>query len=400
MAFDIPTKNKIKELIAMSARTVAMMCASGTLMQTFLATLGFDSSLIYMHSSLLHFANVLTMILCANCTEKRNPIKYSAVTALPTCLLFLFYIPFAISRQATLSAYALIVAVGLVQQISVGLYNVCQYKVPYYIYRPNEYGVMASLCGMVSMLLSLGIGSVISYLTTKYSFINIMGISFVVAAALMLIVFIATWMQKSLRPIEKDIERAKNSKKHTIFTLLKYPAFSCLIHANILRGFAMGITTVLATIAFDLGYTERVTTLMVTVSSLASCLSCGLLALIAKRIASQKTLFWGSITVALIPLMLIDNKLIFLTVYGIVLFGRTLVDYSTPAMLLKMIPVDIAGPYNAWRIVIQNAGTLIATSVAAFLPIPLLLVMAGVCQVLAGISFVLVNKKYSPTEEV
>jgi hypothetical protein len=236
-------------------------------------------------------------------------------------------------------------------------------------------------------------------MTAKYPFISVMRVSFMIAAILMFIAFITTWVQKSLRPIEKDIQKAKDSKSVTVFTLLKMPLFSHLINANILRGFAMGITTVLATIALDLGYTERVTTVMVSVNSLAAVLSCGLLSLIAKKVSSHITLFIGSITVAIIPLLLVENKLLFLVIYGIIIFGRTLVDYSTPAMLIKIIPVEIAGPYNAWRIVFQNAGTLIATTVAAFLPIPVLLALAGFCQVVSGISFVLVNKKYSCKEK-
>ena len=59
---DDVSRNKIKAIIAYTARTVALMCASGTLMQTFLASLGFESSLIYLHSTLLQAANVLTIM--------------------------------------------------------------------------------------------------------------------------------------------------------------------------------------------------------------------------------------------------------------------------------------------------------------------------------------------------
>jgi hypothetical protein len=77
----------------------------------------------------------------------------------------------------------------------------------------------------------------------------------------------------------------------------------------------------------------------------------------------------GSLTFALIPLMLIPNKYVFLAVFALVYLGRTLVDYSVPALLRAAIPVQIAGPYNAWRMLLHNGGTLLATTIAAFIPV-------------------------------
>ena len=61
-------------------------------------------------------------------------------------------------------------------------------------------------------------------------------------------------------------------------------------------------------------------------------------------------------------------------------------------MLIRVVPVEIAGPYHAWRIALQNAGTLIATSVAAFTPVPVMLVLAAAFQLIAGASFFLVDR--------
>ena len=80
---DDVAKNKMKAIIAYTARTVALMCASGTLMQTFLASLGFESSLIYLHSTLLQAANVLTIILASNWANNGSPIKKAAFSTVP-----------------------------------------------------------------------------------------------------------------------------------------------------------------------------------------------------------------------------------------------------------------------------------------------------------------------------
>ena len=67
-----------------------------------------------------------------------------------------------------------------------------------------------------------------------------------------------------------------------------------------------------------------------------------------------------------------------------VCFWRTLVDYGVPILLRKAVPIGIAGPYNAWRMLLHNGGTLLATTVAAFIPVEALLILTVVLQLYAG----------------
>ena len=386
------TKNKIKAIIAYTARTVALICATGTLMQTFLASLGFESSQIYMHSTLLQAANVLTIILASNWANNGSPIKKSAFTTIPIGLLFLCYIPIAIANQATPISYALLIAIGIVQQIAYGFFTVCEYKTPYYIYKADEYGMMLSVCGIISSLFSLLMGYVIAYLTARFPFVEIMKFAFVISAVLMLIAFVAIYFEKSLR-IEEKTEASATPKEKTRVNLMKTPVFTCLIHANLLRGFAAGVISVLAAVALDLGHNEALTASMVSAQSLASLAACAFFALVSKKISERALVIGGSLFVGLIPLLLINNSSLFLTIYTVIMVGRTLIDYGVPSMLLKVVPVEIAGPYHAWRMVLQNAGMLIATTLAAVMPIPYLLAAAAVFQLISGVSFSLIVKK-------
>ena len=76
-----------------------------------------------------------------------------------------------------------------------------------------------------------------------------------------------------------------------------------------------------------------------------------------------------------------------LAVFALVYLGRTLVDYSVPAILRSAIPVQIAGPYNAWRMLLHNGGTLLATTIAAFIPVTWLLVLTVVFQLFSGFHY-------------
>ena len=387
------TKNKIKAIIAYTARTVALICATGTLMQTFLASLGFESSQIYMHSTLLQAANVLTIILASNWANNGSPIKRSAFTTIPIGLLFLCYIPIAIANQATPTSYALLIAIGVVQQIAYGFFTVCEYKTPYYIYKADEYGMMLSVCGIISSVFSLLMGYVIAYLTARFPFVEIMKFAFVISAVLMMIAFVAIYFEKSLR-IEEKTEDSSAPKEKIRVNLMKTSIFTSLIHANLLRGFATGVIGVLAAVALDLGHNEALTASMVSAQSLASLAACAFFALVSKKISERALVIGGSLLVGMIPLLLISSSSLFLTVYTVIMVGRTLIDYGVPSMLLKVVPVEIAGPYHAWRMVLQNAGMLIATTLAAVTPVPYLLAAAAVFQLISGVSFSLIVKKH------
>ena len=390
------SKNKIRAMITESAKAIALMCASGTLMQTFLSALGFEGNLIYLHTMLLQTANVLTMLLAANWTENRNPMKCAALSAIPTGLLFLVYLPIAIAANASLPVYLLLLGVGVMQQIFVGLTTVCDYKMPYYIYRADEYGQILSVCGILSSVFTYLMGSLISYLTEKYPFSKIMAVSFGVCAVMMLIVALAVYCQKNLLA---DKETVKNSKEKEIpislVGLFRHPDFYRLIPANLLRGFASGAIGVLAVIALELEFTEALTVRMVSVQSIASLLSCAFFALGSKRITPKAALLAGSIAILTLPLMMLKNSALFLVLYAVIIFGRTLVDYGVPAALIKVVPLEIAGPYHAWRLVLQNAGSILATAVATVLPSFVFLILAALCQIISGISFFVI-KKYQP----
>ena len=95
----------------------------------------------------------------------------------------------------------------------------------------------------------------------------------------------------------------------------------------------------------------------------------------------------GTFAVMLFPLLLFGSSTSFLIVYTVILFGRTIVDAAVPAQLIHAVSVDIAGPYHAWRMVMQFSGQLVATAVAAFLPTPALLIIATVAQLISGMLF-------------
>ena len=379
--------NKSYFIVAMGLRTVALLCVTGPIMQTFLASIGFSSQWIYIHTSIVQTVNILTISLCSTWADRGSVIRRTAFVELPYALLYILYIPLCLWKSASLMSFLLLTGICLLQSVCIALWTICEYKLPYYIFSPREYGSVLSIGGIVGGLISLGTGVMITRLSDILSYSSLMLSACVVSLVLMLA---CTALHLGLKPIaDAPASSGPTGKKSGQMEVFHYPLFRKMIPANLMRGFGYGTTTIFAAIALDLGFDQSVSTALVSAQSIAALVGCSLVGICLTFVSPRFVTLAGSLTFALIPLMLIPNRFVFLTVFVLVYLGRTLVDYSVPAILRSAIPVQIAGPFNAWRMLLHNGGTLIATTIAAFIPVTWLLVLTVVFQLLSGLHYYL-----------
>jgi len=385
---NVINQNKIRAIVIYALRTAALLCASGSVMQTFLSITGFSEKYIYFHASLFQAVNVLTILFCARFADTGNVIRRSAIVQIPGALLFLFYLPLCVLNDVSTSSYLWLLLISVLQSVTIALHTICEYKTPYYIYRTEEYGMVMSICGILSSAVSFGVGALISFFSTRYSYARIMLIAFGISCLFMLLAAIMQFFQKSLLTGTAAPDAQKKPEKLPLMNTFRHEAFSRLFIGNLTRGFANGTTTILAAAALSIGYDETLTSAMVSVSSVATLAACALFAAVAKRIPPRYVILCGSICFLTMPLLLIQNRpILYLILYAVLLFGRTLVDYAVPAALLYAVPVEIAGTYNAWRMILHNGGTMLATMAAGFIPLPVMLVLSMICQVISGVNF-------------
>lgn len=375
--------NKRRAIIALALRTAALLACTGPIMQTFLASLGFSSQFIYIHTTLVQAANILTSSLCAQWADRGNVIRRSAICEIPHALLYLAYIPLCLWKSPSFASFAMLTGIALIQSVCIALYTVCDYKLPYYIYGPKDYGTVLAISGVVSAVISLGAGLIITRLAHMMDYSALMLGACVVSCIMMGISALLHALQQPLVPLRSSVP----AQKENTFGVFRYPIFYWMIPANLLRGFAFGTTTVMAGVALDLGYDAGVSTAIVSFQSAAMLLGCGLFALSSRWISPRKMILLGSLSFLLIPAMLIPGKWLFLALFTFTYFGRTLADYAIPSLLRLAVPAEIAGPYNAWRMTLHIAGTLIATSVAAMVPVWMLLVLTMFAQLLASLLY-------------
>ena len=377
---------KLYFILATAVRTVALLCVTGPIMQTFLASIGFSSRWIYIHTSLVQAVNILTISLCSTWADRGSVIKRTALVELPYALLYLLYIPLCIWKSPSFASFLMLTGICILQSICIALWTICEYKLPYFIFTPREYGSVLSIGGVVGGLISLGTGIVITWLSARMSYASLMLWACVLSLGLMVLCAVLHW---SLKPVADAPQTTPGTgtKKVSQLEVFRYPLFYRMIPANLMRGFGYGTTTIFAAIALDLGFDQSVSTALVSAQSIAALVACAAFGLSISFIPPRFVTLIGSLSFGLIPLLLIPSKVIFLTVMALVYLGRTLVDYSVPSILRAAIPVHLAGPYNAWRMLLHNGGTLLATTIAAFIPVSWLLVLTMVFQLLSGLHY-------------
>ena len=377
--------NKRRAIFALALRTAALLACTGPIMQTFLASLGFSSRFIYINTTLVQTANILTSSLCAQWADRGSVIRRSAICEIPHALLYLCYIPLCLWKSPSFTSFALLTGICLLQSACIALYTICEYKLPYFIYGPKDYGTVLAISGIVSSLISLGAGIIITRLSQVMDNSQLMLWACVISFLMMGISSLLHLLQKPINQMHTPME--KSEKTGSSLSVFREPVFYKMIPANLLRGFGYGTTTIMAAVALDLGYGQSVSTALVSFQSGAMLLGCGLFALSIRYISARTVMLLGSALFALFPLMLVRSEGLFLLLFSLTFFGRTLVDYATPSLLRLAVPVEIAGPNNAWRMIIHFTGTILSTSIAAVIPIWTLLVLTMTAQLISGVSY-------------
>lgn len=383
-------KNAVFAVLISTLYSTALLTSTGVLMQNFLSSIGFESDSIYIHSSIYQAANVLAIMLCAKWADGGNIIRRTALVHLPIGVLYLFYIPLCFTKSADPFSFVFLIAVAVLHAVITGMRTVCEYKLPYYVYTRTGYGTVSALSGVIASFAAFAVGALMAMLAKHFPYETLMLIAFIISALFLIAAFLFQLKMRVIPDSEAMLTADKEKKdvpRVSVRAMLKSPIFLRLLPANLLRGFASGLTTVLAAVAVGIGYDEQTRTVLVSVQSIALLSSSLLFAFLSRKLSPRLPILVGSLTFLLLPIILLGNDFLFLAVSFLVIFGRNFVDYGAPVILLRAVPTEIAGPYNAWRMCLHNGGAFLSTFIAAFLPIEIMLALTIVAQIISGILF-------------
>jgi hypothetical protein len=255
------------------------------------------------------------------------------------------------------------------------------------LYPAEDFGPLQSLSGILSSALSLTLGALVSWLAQRISLPVLMTWACSISACFLLLEAVLTLQMRSIVEPEKAVAPEPAKRTGSLLRTFTHPVFYKLALPSLLRGFASGTTTVFAAMAFALGFREAEVTNLLYLQSAAGLLGCALIGPLSRKMSVRYPVLVGSLRFLLLPLFFTGSGPVFLAAATAIILGRTLVDYGVPVLLRSAVPLDIAGPYNAWRMILHTGGSLIATTVAAMLSAPALAAATVLCSLLSGCGF-------------
>lgn len=384
-------RNILINLTATLICGIAYAAVSGTLMQVFLNSMGFSASQIYLRTTLTQAVQITVSLSCTRIGNRGNFFRTYALVVVVEGILYGCYIPLCLRMQADWSAYLLLLGICACNAAATALNSLLSYKLPYLIYRTEDYGKVTALGGIVSSCIHMVVGVVMAALAAKFTYRVIMPWVFPVAGLLIVISGLMYFLYRPLTDMQTLRGVSSESKKSndTVWQVLRRPIFYQLAIPSMFRGFAGGMVGVLAVVAAaDLGYSEQITTTMVSVAAGAQLLGCALFGVLSSRICPRYTIFASSLSfVCLLFLLIPDSPILFLCLYAVLMVGFYVELYAVPDLLIRVVPGGIAGTYNAYRLIMNQIGALAATTLASFLPSSVILPMTVVLQVISGASF-------------
>ena len=383
----IMKKNIALTVVSAALQRTALFCSTGTLMQTFLSLVGFSANEVYIHSTVVQMVNVLTILIASGIGDRGRIIRRTALAHIPLALMFLCYLPLCFSKEIGAGAFVLLLSVSVIQSASLGIRTVLDYKLPYFLYTAKDYADVNAISGVVTAALGLVTGALVSYLSAEMDYVLLMVWAFVISALLMAAAGFLVSLQRVAVNSDKQIAAEKQSSM-SMLDVIRAPVFLHLLAPNILRGFASGATTVVAIAALSRGYNEGVTSVMVSVESVAVFVAGFAFVFLARSLSSRSAILIGSLPYLAMPLLLVrGNAPVLLAAYAVMMLGRNIVDNAVPSALIFAVPVEMAGQYNALRMVLHNGGMLLATGIAVFIPTEALFISATAAQLISGALF-------------
>lgn len=386
--------NKIKYYAHQVLSSLIVLLTSGAVLQTFLIEFGLSEQRVNVYSSVMQIFQVATILFFSKIADRaKNIIKMSALMRffeIPLVVL-LFALCFFTDMNPTL-AIVLIFALGFLYNFSMGSRSVVDYKLPYNIIDIKDYGKITAFAGILIGIFSVVFSLALKFFQSKTEYFFSMKIVFIIAALMIFVYFVVTWLMKQTHKMPP----LKKKQKTNIF---KYKPYTHLIIPNLARGFSGGVVGLAVTIGYFTGVIDKSSSgYIVIITSAMTVLGCLVYSFLSKKVDDGILHIVLGISMAvLLPLLCLGGTYFFLAAYTVIFFVKTIIDYAVPVTLTKVIDYRIAGQFSAWRMLLHTLGT----SLSGFVCIPLFnligvtptMIVAGLLMLVCGVGYFLFLRK-------
>lgn len=381
--------NNTKYYIYSVLWNIIIITTGGAVIQSFLLEIGMQEESVNILLSVMQLVQIFTILLFPKKSDHlKDIIKVGAYLHLLDAPLVAFLLFLACYRFTNLNAaYLILLAVGSIYSLSVGIYSILSYKLPYHIMNIGDYGKLLSQAGVLIGIFCTAFSVLLSFLQNTIGYFPAMRLTYVVILFLLsLFIYVARTFKRV------DNVHAFPSKTTIPTSLFRYAPFVKLLIPNLLRGFSLGIANMAVTIGYYVGLLDGKTAGIIVIITNVITIAGGFVYSRFFVKANEKlVILICSIGLCLsLPLMVINLSCFFI-LYAVAYFFVVVINYAIPIVVTKIIDYDIAGQYSAGRMLLTTAGT----SAAGFLCVILFksigviptLILSGLMQLASGFGY-------------
>ena len=394
--------NHLKYYSASALYNFCYILTTGSVIQGFMLEGGISEKYVSFYVSAMQMVQVIVMLLMSGRVEKtKNTIKATSLSMIFQLFLPLALLIFSISENNNPAiVFSVIFLLGAVANVSQGIYNVLAYKLPYHIFDIKDYGKVLGTSGIFVFIIGTLVSFTLSYTTENAPYFKVMKVFFLLAFSALILSGITVGSYKDLfKPENKEKQNEKGN-------ILLYKPFYILIVPNLLRGFCAGVFGVAAVIGFKCNVFDGAysNTLLLLGQGGTLLGYFGYLAAVKKYNDGSIILTASLLSAVLFPFMLFERSVLaFSVIYFILNFIFNFINTGVPVAVTKFVPYEFIGRYSALRMLTHTLGVAIGGSVAIFMVEAIggnmTLALSGICQLISGIAYFVVLKKYSIENE-
>lgn len=375
---------------------VGFTFCTGAIMQTFLMQTGFSARQVYLLNSFMQMMQVAMMLVLTFLSGKIKRVKtVTSISHLSLSLLAGVFLMGAINPALIKSGYVIAVfIIAGISYVGVGLHTILSYCLPYYTIDMKDYGKMTgistAMAGGVSFLMSLAY----SLLLSKFSYMKTTAAFFVIAIVCFILTSIVC---ASMR--EKTVETNHEDREgNDLIAVFKNKNTYVLLIPNFVRGLAVGIFNVIATIAISTSILNETTSSYVNVIlQIATFAANVFFAFAYKKLSTKNLLLLATVGVCIsFPFSLEFGVVSFFCCFTIASFFRFVMDTAIPVIITEIIPKEQIGPYTSIRMLIFTGAQAVATLLIAPLNTAIgytgVLIFATVMLLICGVTYYAVAK--------
>ena len=398
MAKNIGSRNIILMAAKDGALAAAMPMVNGSLIQLFLTNRDVSAYYVGLFSTIISIITVVGTMLCSYISEKfPKPLKQYQWLFFLQLAIYLAMIPIASFTMSPGSLFLVLLLIAGAITFLCAWNCILGYKIPYMTIPFESYGTYTALSGAVTGI----VGVVASFMFSAVINGNLGGNPYLICICITVVLMVIAWYcTYQLRPVN-DVYDAPTNNNMSIKKLLevfKMPLFRKFLVPNTLRGITIGITNSIALIALYMGLTEGQASIIPIICALGYVVASFMFHFLSKYMPLPVVAIIGSLLVLALISLPHDNSPVFLSVFLVAYIGRVIVDYAIPVMLIRVVPADIAGIYNAGRYILLNfSSTLSVFAVGALLGKISALWLLSACAlayIIGMIWYMILYKKY------